>query len=143
MSRTIPSSPTLLSAHAHLHRHLPRLFSIRDHIACSRHRRGQPQPRSHPRLQERYTNNLHTLVQTKPFCPPRGPKPRFFTAAKTGAGMSEVFEYVARRMAMRWEWEEEEIHVDVPDFVGNYSTVHISDAMTGTKWSFWHACCSL
>jgi hypothetical protein len=59
--------------------------------------------------------------------------------------MSEVFEYVARRMAMCWEWEEEEeeIHVDAPDFVGNYSTVHIGDAMTGTKRSFWHASCSL
>ena len=45
--------------------------------------------------------------------------------------------------AMRWEWEEEEIHVDALDFVGNYSTVHISDSMTGTKRSFWHARCSL
>jgi hypothetical protein len=33
-------------------------------------------------------------------------------------------------MTMRWEWEEEEIHVDAPDFVGNYSTVHINDATT-------------
>ena len=33
-------------------------------------------------------------------------------------------------MAMCWEWDEEEIHVDAPDFVGNYSTAHISDAMT-------------
>ena len=31
---------------------------------------------------------------------------------------------------MRWEWDEEGIHVDAPDFVGNYSTEHISDAMT-------------
>ena len=50
--------------------------------------------------------------------------------------MSGVFEYVARRMAMRWEWEEEEIHVSAPDFVGNYSTVHISDSMTGTRGHF-------
>ena len=92
--------------------------------------------------QERYANNLHTLAQTKPLCPPH-PRLLFFTAAKTGAGMSEVFEYVACRMAMRWEWEEVDIHVYAPDFVGKYSAVHISDAMTGTKRSFWPACCSL
>jgi hypothetical protein len=44
-------------------------------------------------------------------------------------------------MAMHCEWEEEEIHVDAPDF-GNYSTVYIGDAMTETKRSFWNACCS-
>jgi hypothetical protein len=49
MSRTIPPSPPLLSARARLH-HIPRLFSITDRITCSRHRRCQPQPRSHPRL---------------------------------------------------------------------------------------------
>jgi hypothetical protein len=46
--------------------------------------------------QERYTDNLHRLAQTKPFCPPRGPRLQFFTVAKTGAGMSGVSEYVAR-----------------------------------------------
>lgn len=50
MNCTIPSSPTLLSACARLHRRLPCLFSITDCITCSRHRRCQPQPRSHPRL---------------------------------------------------------------------------------------------
>jgi Ras-related protein Rab-7A len=30
----------------------------------------------------------------------------FFTSAKTGAGIAEVFEYIARRVVMRWEYEE-------------------------------------
>ena len=34
-----------------------------------------------------------------------GPKP-LFTTAKTDAGMSQVFVYVARRVVMRCEWEE-------------------------------------
>ncbi|KAG5735204.1 Ras-related protein Rab7 [Termitomyces sp. T112] len=37
--------------------------------------------------------------------PARGPK-LFFTSAKTGAGVSEVFEYIARRVVRRWEYEE-------------------------------------
>jgi hypothetical protein len=64
--------------------------------------------------------------KTKPFRPLRGPKV-FFTSAKTGAGVSDVFGYVARRVVMRWEWEE--THASVP-FVGNGSTVHLADSMT-------------
>ncbi|KAG6889263.1 hypothetical protein C0995_002258 [Termitomyces sp. Mi166 len=37
--------------------------------------------------------------------PDRGPKV-FFTSAKTGAGVPEVFEYIARRVVRRWEYEE-------------------------------------
>jgi Ras-related protein Rab-7A len=47
----------------------------------------------------------------------------FFTSAKTGAGVSEVFAYVARRVIMRREWEEEAVYVDVPDFDGDNSTI--------------------
>ena len=35
----------------------------------------------------------------------RGPK-LFFTSAKTGEGVTDVFEYVARRVVRRWEYEE-------------------------------------
>jgi hypothetical protein len=52
----------------------------------------------------RYTNNVRTLSQTKPSRPLHGPQ-QFFTSAKTDAGVSEVFGYVARRVVM-WEWEE-------------------------------------
>jgi Ras-related protein Rab-7A len=30
----------------------------------------------------------------------------FLTSAKTGVGVSDIFEYVARRVVSRWEWEE-------------------------------------
>jgi Ras-related protein Rab-7A len=87
---------------------------------------------------ERYADDLHRLAQAKAARPARGPK-LFFTSAKTGAGVSEVFAYVARRVVMRWEWEEEAVYVDVPDFDGDNSTVHLKDGMTK---SFRPACCS-
>lgn len=37
--------------------------------------------------------------------PERGPK-LFFTSAKTGEGVQEVFEYIAWRVVTRWEYEE-------------------------------------
>ncbi|KAG9311170.1 P-loop containing nucleoside triphosphate hydrolase protein [Chiua virens] len=44
-------------------------------------------------------------VQPPPLIPERGPK-LFFTSAKTGEGVHEVFEYIARRVIARWEYEE-------------------------------------
>jgi Ras-related protein Rab-7A len=89
--------------------------------------------------QAQYADNLHPLAQTKPPRPLRGPK-LFFTSAKTGTGVSEVFAYVARRVVMRWEWEE--AHASALSFVGNCSTVHLGDTMTGEKRAFLPACCS-
>ena len=86
----------------------------------------------------RYANNVPTLSQTEPSRPLRGPK-LFFTSAKTGAGVSEVFGYVARRVVMRWEWEE--AHANWP-VLGNGSTVYFADAMTGRKKAFLPGCCS-
>jgi Ras-related protein Rab-7A len=40
-----------------------------------------------------------------PSLPERRPK-LFFTSAKTGEGVSDVFEYITRRVVMRWEHEE-------------------------------------
>ena len=37
--------------------------------------------------------------------PDRRPK-LFFTSAKSGEGVSDVFEYIARRVIMRWDYEE-------------------------------------
>ena len=87
---------------------------------------------------ERYANDLHTLALAKAARTPRGPK-LSFTSAKTGVGVLEVFAYVARRVVMGWEWEEEAVYVDVPDFDGGNSTVHLEDAMTR---SFRPACCT-
>jgi hypothetical protein len=46
--------------------------------------------------------------------------------------------YVARRVVMRWEWEEEAVYVDVPDFDADNSTVHLGGGMTR---SFRPPCC--
>jgi len=85
----------------------------------------------------RYANNLRSLSQ-KPSRPLRGPK-IFFTSAKTGAGVSDVFGYVARRVVMRWEWEE--AHASGP-IVGNGSTVHLADSMARRKKALLPGCCS-
>lgn len=37
--------------------------------------------------------------------PPEQRPKLFFTSAKTGEGVADVFEYVARRVVGRWEWE--------------------------------------
>ena len=79
--------------------------TIPDRIICCRRRRCQPQRSIVPTITPaRYSNNLCTLSQIKPSHPLRGPKV-FFTSAK-GAGVSEVFAYVAHRVVMRREWEE-------------------------------------
>ncbi|KAG6898508.1 hypothetical protein C0993_006375 [Termitomyces sp. T159_Od127] len=52
--------------------------------------------------------------------PARGPK-LFFTSAKTGAGVPEVFEYIARRVVRRWEYEERL----------NAQRLHIRDSSVG------------
>jgi hypothetical protein len=54
-----------------------------------------------------------TIALAVPPCALRRPK-LLFTTAKTGAGMSQVFVYVARRVVMRWEWEWEEAHATGP-----------------------------
>jgi len=87
----------------------------------------------------RYANNLLTLSQTKPPRPLRGSK-LLFTSAKTGAGVLDVFAYVARRVVMQWEWEE----ADASEFilVGNGSTIHLGDTLSGGKSAFLPGCCS-
>jgi Ras-related protein Rab-7A len=40
-----------------------------------------------------------------PLPPERGPK-LFFTSAKTGEGVADVFEYIAQRVVRKWEYEE-------------------------------------
>ncbi|KAJ8514672.1 hypothetical protein ONZ45_g7810 [Pleurotus djamor] len=43
--------------------------------------------------------------QTLPLSPLRGPR-LFYTSAKSGDGVKDVFEYVAERVARKWEYEE-------------------------------------
>ena len=60
------------------------------------------------------SDNLVTTITTssspshpRPVLPPleRGPK-LFFTSAKTGEGVADVFEYIAYRVSRKWEHEE-------------------------------------
>ncbi|KAF9480628.1 ras-domain-containing protein [Pholiota conissans] len=45
-------------------------------------------------------------INGMPPCPPeRGPR-LFFTSAKTGEGVSDVFEYIARRVVQKWAYDE-------------------------------------
>ncbi|KAH9964779.1 P-loop containing nucleoside triphosphate hydrolase protein [Lactifluus volemus] len=76
------------------------------------------------------------LARAMPPRPPRGPK-LFFTSAKTGAGVSDVFAYIAQRVVTRWEWEE--ARAEQPNGV---STVGLDQAMIGQKKTFRSTCCS-
>jgi len=76
----------------------------------------------------------HALARTTPPRPPRGPK-LFFTSAKTGAGVSDVFAYIAQRVVMRWEWEE--AHADATDPVRNGSMVRLANQRNAKE-----TCCS-
>ncbi|KAJ3776036.1 hypothetical protein FB446DRAFT_613922, partial [Lentinula raphanica] len=45
-----------------------------------------------------------TEVQAPPDTGPR----LFFASAKTGEGVNDVFEYVAKRVVRQWDWESEQ-----------------------------------
>jgi hypothetical protein len=89
-----------------------RRSTITNCIVRSQRRRCQSQrrqPQSRPRSCPRDTRMvMHIGTENRPRLPLRTlrrPKP-LFTTAKTGAGISKVFVYVARRVVMRCEWEE-------------------------------------
>ncbi|KZP31903.1 ras-domain-containing protein, partial [Athelia psychrophila] len=51
--------------------------------------------------------NGHAAGPPSPTLPPAERRPKlFFTSAKTGEGVADVFEYVARRVVVKWEWEQ-------------------------------------
>ncbi|KAH0826402.1 P-loop containing nucleoside triphosphate hydrolase protein [Lanmaoa asiatica] len=66
-----------------------------------------------------FSSALDTMPH-HPLPPEKGPK-LFFTSAKTGEGVHEVFEYIARRVVTRWEYEE----------AIEASTLHVQES-TGT-----------
>ena len=80
------------------------------------------------------------LARGMPPRPPRGPK-LFFTSAKTGAGVSDVFAYIAQRVVTRWEWEETR-GSEPPNGVRNSSSVGLDQTMIGQKKTFRSTCCS-
>ena len=82
--------------------------------------------------------------------PPSKPRPDqgarlLFTSAKTGDGLAEVFEYTARRVVQKVEWEEEE---DQREFgliePGQTSRIMVNGSGTqdGLKAGKWGRCCS-
>lgn len=81
----------------------------------------------------------HAVARMMQRRPLRGPK-LFYTSAKTGTGVSDVFAYIAQRVVMRWEWEE--AHAEGLDPVGNGSTVHLSDHRSTQRKTRMAACCS-
>jgi Ras-related protein Rab-7A len=85
-------------------------------------------------------------LPTLPPPPDRGPK-LFFTSAKTGEGVSEVFEYIARRVVRRWEYEErlEARQMHIREASGAESVrLGFGERMRGRNESAWPggACCT-
>ncbi|KAF9220313.1 ras-domain-containing protein [Gyrodon lividus] len=75
--------------------------------------------------------------------PERGPK-LFFTSAKTGEGVREVFEYIARRVVTRWEYEEtidaRTLHVQDTNPTGT-ETIRLGLAKRESNWQPSGSCC--
>ncbi|KAI9450512.1 ras-domain-containing protein [Lactarius psammicola] len=120
-------------------------------LARSRSPSPSALPNAHRTHRSRSTSTLSTstaptitparyaTARTMQRRPPRGPK-LFFTSAKTGAGVSDVFAYIAQRVVMRWEWEE--AHAEGTDPARNGSTVHLGDHRSAQKKAHRPACCS-
>ena len=78
--------------------------------------------------------------------PDRGPK-LFFTSAKTGEGVEDVFGYVVKRVVGRWEYEEAMVrfressrpHANEAIQLGGGDGVGGGGAEVGQGWS---ACCA-
>ena len=69
----------------------------------------------------------------------------FFTSAKTGEGVSDVFEYIAQRVVRKWEYEEwveaRLMHFrDASNTSGNQIIRLKSDGWARKK--MWADCCS-
>ncbi|KEP51476.1 Ras-like protein [Rhizoctonia solani 123E] len=68
----------------------------------------KPRPKS---VQEEVVAKSPQLPATGRESLETGPK-LFWSSARTGEGVSPVFEYVARRVVQRWEWEESRLGFD-------------------------------
>jgi hypothetical protein len=77
------------------------LARVGDVRSCHRRYRYPPHPRSRP---ARYAM-AQALARAMPPRPPRGPK-LFFTSAKMGAGISDVFAYIGVTSHSVLSWEE-------------------------------------
>jgi len=88
------------------------------------------------------TPDDHDPFSHAAFPPPleRGPK-LFFTSAKTGEGVSVVFEYIAWRVVRRWEYEENlearQVHIRQ---AGASETIRLDGQRDRSRWTG-SACC--
>lgn len=57
------------------------------------------------------TDALTARTQASITLPDTGPR-LFWTSARTGDGVAPVFEYIARRVVQRWEWEESRMNYE-------------------------------
>ncbi|KDQ17469.1 hypothetical protein BOTBODRAFT_53076 [Botryobasidium botryosum FD-172 SS1] len=63
-----------------------------------------------------------------------------FASAKTGASVSDAFEYIAKRVVVRWEWEERQMEVSEGDEDDRRSEVKLGSHGKTARW--WSSCCS-
>jgi Ras-related protein Rab-7A len=86
--------------------------------------------------------SISTTPTPTPLPLDRGPR-LFLTSAKSGQSVPLVFEYIAKRVVLRWEWEEtvQETTFDYTDRPAETGTVHLAQSLT--KDSGWTStCCS-
>jgi hypothetical protein len=57
----------------------------------------------------------------------------FFISAKPGAGVSDLYAYVAQRVVTRWEWAGEETRAEPPNGVTHSSTVNPDQTMADKR----------
>ncbi|KAH9066975.1 P-loop containing nucleoside triphosphate hydrolase protein [Lactarius deliciosus] len=96
-TRTSPRRPPRSPARGP-HRRRPSLTRTERASRARRRHCRRPPPLRSPRRGMRRRGRCSAVRHA-------GPK-LFYTSAKTGAGVSDVFAYVAQRVVMRWEWEE-------------------------------------
>jgi Ras-related protein Rab-7A len=71
---------------------------------CTQNESSNGLPSSHSSPELSLTHQHQSKYRT-PLPPERGPR-LFFTSAKTGEGVNEVFEYIAHRVVRKWEYDE-------------------------------------
>ena len=75
--------------------------------------------------------------------PERGPK-LFFTSAKTGEGVEDVFGYIVKRVVGRWEYEEAMVRFRESSPQHANEAIHLGggDGGGAEDGRGWSACCA-
>ncbi|QRV76975.1 Ras-related protein Rab-7A [Ceratobasidium sp. AG-Ba] len=92
-----------------------------------------------PDLEETSTNPPDPALENTPL--ETGPQ-LFWASACTGQGVSSIFEYIARRVVKRWEWEESRLGFDeAGDEDEGPTALRLRDDWGKGKKSWKAACC--